>query len=214
MTRPGAGWRFPVPPPAGRGSRIGLFGGTFNPAHEGHRLASVAAMKRLRLDRVWWLVTPGNPLKERGGLPTLAARVEAAAHVADHPRIDVTGFEEALGSRYSVDTLRYLRRRFPGTGFVWIMGADILGQLHRWKHWRAFVEAVPLAVVDRPGSTFNAARGRAATVMARGRLREAEAAALVGARTPAFVFIHGPRSAASSTRLRAAAGEAGSGAPA
>ena len=201
----GGAWRFPVLPPVGRGLRIGLFGGTFNPPHEGHRLASVAAMKRLKLDRVWWLVTPGNPLKERDGLPTLAERTAAARRLANHPRIDVTGFEEALGSRYSVDTLRYLRRRCPGTGFVWIMGADILGQLHRWKHWRAFVGAVPLAVVDRPGSTFNAARGRAASVIGRDRIREGDAPALVGARPPAFVFIHGPRSAASSTRLRAAA---------
>ncbi len=206
---PERGWRFPVLPPVGRGCRIGLFGGSFNPAHEGHRLASLAAMKRLRLDRVWWLVTPGNPLKEKRGLASLTQRIAAARAVADHPRIDVTGFEEALGSRYSVRTVRYLQGRCPEAGFVWIMGADILGQLHRWKHWRAFVAAVPLAVVDRPGSTFNATRGRAATVMARGRLRENEAPALVGARPPAFVFIHGPRSTASSTALRAQLDAAG-----
>ncbi len=204
----GAPWRFPVLPRSGRSMRIGLFGGSFNPPHEGHRLASLAAMKRLRLDRIWWLVTPGNPLKTTNGLPSLDARVAAARALARHPRIDVTGFEAALGSRYSVQTVNYLRGRCPGTAFVWIMGADILAELHRWKHWREFVASVPIAVVDRPGSTFNATRGRAATVMAKDRLRESEAPALAGMRPPASVFIHGPRSLASSTRLRATHSEA------
>ena len=197
-------WRFPVLPRTGRGLRIGLFGGSFNPAHEGHRLASLAAMKRLGLDRVWWMVTPGNPLKESDGLAGLDARIEAARQVANHPRIDVTGFEAALGTRYSVETVDYLRRRCPGVQFVWIMGADILPQLHRWKRWREFLASIPIAIVDRPGSTFNATRGRAATFMARGRLRESEAPSLCGASPPASVFIHGPRSTASSTALRRA----------
>ena len=202
-TRAGAGrWRFPVLPRSGRNLRIGLFGGSFNPPHEGHRIASLAAMKRLRLDRVWWLVTPGNPLKSGQDLPGLDARVDAARALVRHPRIDVTGFEAALGTRYSVQTVRYLRRRCPGTAFVWIIGADILAELHRWKHWRAFAQSVPLAIVDRPGSTFNATRGRAATVMAKGRLRESEAPSLPGRRPPASVFIHGPRSTVSSTVLR------------
>ena len=204
MTRLPGAWRFPVLPPHGRGQRIGLLGGSFNPAHDGHRLASLAAMRRCRLDRVWWLVTPGNPLKETHGLPSLARRVAAAQAVSHHPRIDVTGFEAALGMRYSVETVDYLRRRCPGIDFVWIMGADIMAELHRWKRWREFVAALPIAVVDRPGSTFNATRGRAATFMAPGRLRENEAPSLPGMRPPAFVFIHGPRSATSSTRLRAA----------
>ncbi len=182
--------------------RIGLFGGSFNPPHEGHRLATLAAMRRLGLHRVWWIVTPGNPLKDHDGLSGLAQRVAAAQTVARHPRIDVTGFEDALGTRYSAETVAYLKRRCPGVDFVWIMGADILPELHRWKHWRAFVDSLPLAVVDRPGSTLNATRGRAATVMARGRLRESQAPSLPGRRPPASVFIHGPRSPASSTRLR------------
>ncbi|UDL94000.1 nicotinate-nucleotide adenylyltransferase [Lichenihabitans sp. PAMC28606] len=190
-------------PLTGRGMRIGLFGGSFNPPHEGHRLASLAAMKRLGLHRVWWIVTPGNPLKVAQGLPSLERRIAAAKIVAHHPRIDVTGFEAAIGTRYSVQTVDYLKRRCPGTSFVWIMGADILPELHRWKHWREFVASVPLVIVDRPGSTFNAKRGRAATVMAKGRLRENEAPSLSGKRPPASVFIHGPRSMASSTRLRA-----------
>jgi nicotinate-nucleotide adenylyltransferase len=189
-------------PRSGRGLRIGLFGGSFNPPHEGHRLVSLTAMRRLRLDRIWWIVTPGNPLKEAAGLPNLADRMAAARRMSRHPRIDVTGFEATIGTRYSVETVRYLQRRCPGVDFVWIMGADILAELHRWRRWRDFIGAIPIAVLDRPGSTFNATRGRAATTMAHGRLRENEAAILPGTPAPAFVFIHGPRSAASSTQLR------------
>ncbi len=203
---PRTAWRFPTLPRHGPGLRIGLFGGSFNPAHEGHRLASLAAMRRLKLDRVWWIVTPGNPLKSAAGLPTLEARIAAARRVARDPRVDVTGFEAALGTRFSVETVDYLKRRCPGTRFVWIMGADIMAELHRWRRWRAFVAALPIVVVDRPGSTFNATRGPAATLMAPARLREAEAGSLADRTPPAFVFIHGPRSAASSTRLRAGRG--------
>ena len=192
----------PVLPRHGRGLRIGLFGGSFNPPHEGHRLVSLIALRRLRLDRLWWIVTPGNPLKEAAGLPSLAFRIEAARRLTHDPRIDVTGFEAGIGTRFSVDTVRYLQRRCPGVHFVWIMGADILAELHRWRRWRDFIDAIPIAVVDRPGSTFNATRGPAATFMAHGRLRETEARRLPHAPAPAFVFIHGPRSTASSTRLR------------
>ncbi len=203
MSLEAGAWRFPTLPRHGQALRIGLLGGSFNPAHEGHRLASLAALRRLRLDRIWWIVTPGNPLKAAAGLPGLPDRIAAARKVASHPRIDVTGFEAALDTRWSVDTVRYLKRRCPGTRFVWIMGADIMAELHRWRRWRDFIEALPIGVVDRPGSTFNAARGRAATLMARGRLRENEAGSLADAEPPAFVFIHGPRSTLSSTRLRA-----------
>lgn len=200
MTRPPV----PVLPLHGREQRIGLLGGSFNPAHEGHRLVSLAALRRLGLDRVWWLVTPGNPLKAGQATPPLAGRVAVARAVARHPRIAVTGVEAALGTRYAVDTVRALRRRCPGVRFVWLMGADILAELPRWHRWRSFLAAVPVAVVDRPGSTLNAARGPAAAVLARGRVRESAAKALPLATPPAFVFLHGPRSAASSTRLRAA----------
>lgn len=196
-------WTFPVLPRHGAGQRIGLLGGSFNPAHEGHRLISLTAMRRLSLDRLWWLVTPGNPLKAASGVPSQAARIEAARTVSRHPRIDVTGFEAALGIRYSVETVDYLKGRCPGVRFVWVMGADILAELHRWRRWRAFVAALPIAVIDRPGSTFNATSGKAATLMGPGRLREAAAGQLAGTAPPAFVFIHGPRSTASSTRLRA-----------
>ena len=185
--------------------RIGLFGGSFNPPHEGHRLASLTALRRLGLDRVWWIVTPGNPLKETGGLPDLSTRMTAVRRVAHHPRITVTGIEAVIGTRYTVDTVAYLMRRCPGVRFVWIMGADNLLQLPRWRRWRELVGLVPVAVVDRPGSTWPALGGRAGAVLRRHRLAESEARLLPDKSPPAFVFLHGPRSPASSTALRHAA---------
>ncbi|MBS7697307.1 MULTISPECIES: nicotinate-nucleotide adenylyltransferase [unclassified Chelatococcus] len=196
---------FPVLPPHGPGLAIGLFGGTFNPPHEGHRLASLVAMKRLGLDRVWWIVTPGNPLKDNARLPPLAERMAAAKAVAEHPRIDITGFESAIGTRFTYDTLAYLRRRCPRTRFVWIMGADNLGTFHRWQNWRAIAALMPIVIVDRPGATIKAARAPAAVALHSMRMSERSAGALPGAAPPAWVFLHGPRSAQSSTALRAQA---------
>ena len=184
------------------GMRIGLFGGSFNPPHEGHRLVSTTALRRLGLDRVWWVVTPGNPLKRHDGLADLDTRIAAARQLADHPRIAVTGLEDGIGMRYTVDTVRYLKRRCAGVHFVWIMGADNLLQLPLWRRWRDLVELVPVAVVDRPGSTLRSLQGSAAAVLAPGRLRETEAHLLATRRPPAFVYLHGPRSSASSTALR------------
>lgn len=184
------------------GLRVGLFGGSFNPPHEGHRLASLTALRRVGLDRVWWIVTPGNPLKSHHGLAELDVRIAAARRVADHPRIAVTGLEDGIGMRYTVDTIRHLGRRCAGVDFVWIMGADNLLQLPRWRRWRELVDLVPVAVVDRPGSGLRSLHGRAAAVLAPGRLRESEARLLPGRRPPAFVYLHGPRSSASSTALR------------
>jgi len=130
--------------------RIGLFGGTFNPPHEGHRLASLIALKRLKLDAVWWLVTPGNPLKENAGLPPLHERIEAARALADHPRIIVTGLEAQIGTRYTFDTIDHLTRRCAGVRFAWIMGADNLASFHRWQRWREIAALTPIAVIDRP----------------------------------------------------------------
>jgi nicotinate-nucleotide adenylyltransferase len=134
--------------------RIGLFGGSFNPPHRGHVHATELALKRVGLDRVWWLVSPGNPLKETRGLPPLASRMEAARAIARDPRIVVTGLEAEIGTRYTYDTVAYLRRRCPGVRFVWIMGADILSQLPQWQRWRGIAELVPFAVIDRPGATW------------------------------------------------------------
>jgi len=189
-------------PPHGRGQRIGLFGGSFNPPHEGHRAASLLALHRLRLDRVWWLVSPGNPLKDTRGLPPLAERLEAARRVAAHPRIVVSGFEQRLRSSYTCDVVAALVRRSPSTHFVWLMGADAFADLHRWKNWRTIAATLPLAIIDRPGSTLRAAQTRAAAALAPYRLREDQAALLADAPPPAYVFLHGKRSPLSSTALR------------
>jgi nicotinate-nucleotide adenylyltransferase len=183
--------------------RIGLLGGSFNPAHQGHLLASETALRRLGLDRVWWIVTPGNPLKDNAGLPPLAERIAAARAVAQDPRIDVTGFEAAIGTRFTYDTLAYLGRRCPGVNFVWLMGADNLASFHRWQRWRLIAGLMPIAVIDRPGSTLKASRSAAAVALARRRLDESDAVLLPGAATPAWTFIHGRRSPLSSTALRA-----------
>ncbi|MDB5571070.1 MAG: nicotinate-nucleotide adenylyltransferase [Hyphomicrobiales bacterium] len=182
--------------------RIGLFGGTFNPPHDGHRHATLLALKRLKLDEVWWLVTPGNPLKENSGLPPLGMRMDAARRLARHPRIVVTGLEADIGTRYTFDTIDYLTKRCPGVDFVWIMGADNLASFHRWQHWREIAQLVPIAVVDRPQSTLKGAHSRTAAYLARHRLDEADAGLLARRGAPGFVFLHGPRSDLSSTELR------------
>ncbi|WP_114943049.1 nicotinate-nucleotide adenylyltransferase [Microvirga calopogonii] len=189
-------------PRAAPGMRIGLYGGSFNPAHAGHRHVSRMALKRLGLDRVWWIVTPGNPLKDTGELATTAMRVEEARRVSDDPRIDVTAFEEDIGARYTVDTLAYLKRRYPGVRFVWIMGADNLASFHRWRGWQRIARMMPMAVIDRPGWTLKATHSRSASALSSSRISEADAPALPGLAPPAWVFLHGPRSHLSSTQLR------------
>jgi nicotinate-nucleotide adenylyltransferase len=191
-------------PPHGPGLRIGLFGGSFNPPHEAHRAASLLAMKKLQLDRMWWLVTPGNPLKDTRELPSLEARIAQAAALADHPRIDVTGFESVIGTKYSCDTIRWLLKEAPGTHFVWVMGADNLKDFHRWKNWRDIFMMLPVAVVDRGGLSLRAASGAAAISFARARLPENKASALPGLPPPAWVYLHGVKSDLSSTAIREA----------
>jgi nicotinate-nucleotide adenylyltransferase len=184
------------------GMRIGLLGGSFNPPHEAHRAISLFAIKRLKLDRVWWLVTPGNPLKSRDALHDLDARMEAARKMADDPRIDVSCLEAVIGVRYTVDTISYLRRRASGLRFVWIMGADNLAQFHRWQNWRRIASEVPIAVIDRPPQSFRALAAPAAQALARYRLPENQATRLADQYPPAWVFLTGMKSNLSSTVLR------------
>ena len=191
-------------PNAGDGQSIGLLGGSFNPPHDGHLHISELVFARARLDRIWWIVTPGNPLKDHGNLAPLADRVAACREVARHPRIDVTAFEARYSVRYSADTLAILKRQRPRLNFVWIMGADNLATFHRWQNWRGIARMVPMIVVDRPGSTFAPASAPAAIALSRYRIDEEDAATLPLMRPPAWTFLHGPRSPLSSTALRAA----------
>jgi nicotinate-nucleotide adenylyltransferase len=184
------------------GMRVGLLGGSFNPPHIAHRAISLFAIKRLKLDRVWWLVTPGNPLKDHGPLPDLDQRAEAARQMANDPRIDVSCLEAVIGTRYTVDTITYLRRRAAGLRLVWIMGADNLAQFHRWQNWRRIASEVPIAVIDRPPQSFRAMAAPAAQALARYRLPENQAGRLADQRAPAWVFLTGMKSSLSSTGLR------------
>jgi nicotinate-nucleotide adenylyltransferase len=184
------------------GMRVGLLGGSFNPPHAAHRAISQFAIKRLKLDRVWWLLTPGNPLKDNGGLHDLSERADAAREVADDPRIDISCLEAVIGVRYTVDTIIHLRRRVSGVHFVWIMGADNLAQFHRWKDWRRIASEVPIAVIDRPPQSFRALAAPAAQALARYRLPENQANRLAEQRAPAWVFLSGMKLSLSSTRLR------------
>ena len=184
------------------GMRIGLLGGSFNPPHAAHRAISLFAIKRLKLDRVWWLVTPGNPLKENGGLHDLDARAEAARKMADDPRIDISCLESVIGTRYTEDTISYLRRRCSGLRLVWIMGADNLAQFHRWQNWRRIAYQVPMAVIDRPPQSFRALAAPAARALERYRIPESAAGGLADRCAPAWVFLTGMKSPLSSTGLR------------
>jgi nicotinate-nucleotide adenylyltransferase len=184
--------------------RIGLFGGTFDPPHDAHRAACLIAMKRLALDRVWWLVTPGNPLKDTRGLAPLAQRIAAARALASHPRIDVTGLEADIGTSFTFATIAYLRRHCPGVRFVWIMGADNLRSFHRWQKWRGIAAMVPMAVVDRLGPSLYAGASAAGQALARARIPEVAARSLPLRKPPAWVYLHGLKSPLSSTALRAA----------
>jgi len=189
------------------GRRVGVLGGSFNPAHEGHRHISILALRRLKLDEVWWMVSPQNPLKGAGDMAPLQKRMERARAVADHPRINVTDIEVRLGTRYTADTVEALKKRFSGIRFVWLMGADNLCQIPSWRDWRRIFEAVPIAVFTRPSYSLRALSGRAARQFAACRVSESRASALTEAQPPAWVFLHGPAHGQSSTRIRAESAE-------
>jgi nicotinate-nucleotide adenylyltransferase len=189
-------------PPHAAGQRIGLYGGSFNPPHAGHRQVSLLALRRLGLDSVWWLVTPGNPLKDAGNLAPMVERMECAAVVAAHPRIVISGAEAGLGTRYTADLIRILKRRAPSVSFVWIMGGDNLDQLHRWEQWREIAGSVPIAVVNRPGHLMSPLSSRAGQALNPWRVDEAEAPILALQAPPAWIYLTGPRTEVSSTALR------------
>ncbi len=182
--------------------RVGLLGGSFNPAHEGHRHVSASALRRLGLDEVWWLVSPQNPLKPVQGMAPLCKRLVAARKVARHPRIRVTAIEAGLGTRYTADTLEALARRFPNIRFVWLMGADNLAQISRWQRWRRIFRTVPIAVFDRSPYSFKALAGKAARRFAHRRLPERQASVLADTQPPAWIFLHTRLHPASATVIR------------
>ena len=189
-----------------RGARIGLLGGSFNPAHAGHLQISREALKRLGLTGVWWLVSPQNPLKSTAGMAPLAERLQRAkAESKVEPRITVTALETLLGTRYTADTLRQIKRRFPAVRFVWLMGADNLGQMSRWESWQEIFHLHPVATLARPGYSASASSAKAARRFARFRVKESAARGLAALAPPAWVFLHCKLSALSATRIRAKA---------
>ena len=189
-------------PRAEKGMVIGLLGGSFDPAHEGHAAITRAALRRFGLDRVWWLVSPGNPLKAQGPA-SLPRRIEAARAVMHDPRVVITGIETVIGTRYTADTLRALRKLYPGVRFVWLMGSDNLASFHRWQDWRGIAASVPIGVLARPGSRLSARFSPAARWMAEARLPAESSALLAQGPTPRWCMINLPLSNASSTALRA-----------
>jgi nicotinate-nucleotide adenylyltransferase len=182
---------------------VGLLGGSFNPAHAGHLHVARAALRQLRLDQVWLLVSPGNPLKRRDGMAPFAQRLASARRIADGRRIIATDIEQRLGTRYTADTLRLLHRRFPRVRFVWLMGADNLVQLPRWNRWLDIARGTAFAVLPRPGFTGAALAGQAAQRLRHHRLKVSLAHALAARATPAWVFLPGRQHAASATAIRA-----------
>ena len=188
-----------------KGMAVGLFGGSFNPPHEGHALVAEIALQRLGLDQLWWMVTPGNPLKSHRELAPLSERIRMSEAILPDPRIRVTAFEKRLGQAYTAKTLERVRARNHGVRFVWIMGADNLATFHRWQNWQKIAMTFPIAVIDRPGATLSYLSARMAKTFDHARVDEADARTLPFRRAPAWTFIHGPRSTASSTALRRAA---------
>jgi nicotinate-nucleotide adenylyltransferase len=189
-------------PPFGRGQKIGLFGGSFNPAHAGHRMVALYALKRLQLDWVWWLVSPQNPLKDTKVTGEYSTRVALAKTIAKHPRFIVTNLEKQIHSRNTAQTLSALHIALKQAHFVWIMGADSFRDLDRWKRWSKITETLPLAVLARPGYSVRALGSQAANRYAKNRARNEQAGVLSKRKAPAWVFISMPLRKESSTAIR------------
>ena len=193
----------PYSGPAFAGRRIGLLGGSFNPAHDGHVAMSLHALKRLQLDGIWWLVSPQNPLKPKAGMKPFAERLRYARSLTkNHPLLCATGLEAQLGTRYTVDTIRALQTRMPGTRFVWLMGADNLRQIDQWRHWKSLFQMVPIAVFRRPGYAADAASCLAAQRFAAARQRVDAARHLALMTPPAWLMLDNKYSLFSATQLR------------
>ncbi len=184
---------------------IGLLGGSFNPAHDGHRRLALWALRALDLDQVWLLVTPGNPLKAGHPSRPLAERLVSASMLADGKRVIATGIEAHLNTHFTVDTIRALKRRFPAARFIWLMGADSLRDLPRWRGWQQIARLVPFAVFPRPSYNHAALAGQAAHRFHRSRHRLAEAKLMARAGPPAWIYLAGREDSISATALRAAA---------
>lgn len=185
-----------------KGMRVGLFGGSFNPPHAGHILVTEIALRRLELDQLWWIVTPGNPLKNNGNLPSLKDRIALSEKIIEDPRVKVTGFEANYNVRFTADTLQKVKGRNPGVHFAWVMGADNLKNFHHWQNWQEIAETFPIAVIDRPDSTLSYLSSVMAKTYDHARQDENDAKRLIQRPAPAWTFIHGPRSPLSSSAIR------------
>ena len=188
---------------SGTMQRIGLLGGSFNPAHRGHRRMSLAAMDALGLDAVWWLVSPGNPLKPAKGMAPYEARLASAREQAKGTRIKVSDFERDAGTRYTVDTLKRIMNRWPKHRFIWLMGEDTVAQFHQWKRWRALARMVPIAVLSRPGYDDDARAARAMGWLRRFVRPASQARLWTEWSVPAISFLRLPPDRTSATRLSA-----------
>ncbi len=188
-------------PSVGKGQSVGLFGGSFDPAHAGHVHFTREAIKRFGLDHVWWLVSPGNPIKSAGPA-ALSVRMARAHALMDHPRVTVTALEASLGTAITADTLARLRAIYPGVRFVWLMGADNLAGLHRWFHWRDVMDQVPIGVLARPGSVLSAPLSPAAFLYRKNRVAARDAHLLKYLQAPAWCYLPIPMRHESSTLLR------------
>jgi nicotinate-nucleotide adenylyltransferase len=202
QTADGIAARYLKMPHAEPGMAIGLFGGSFNPPHAGHVLLAEIALRRLQLDQLWWIVTPGNPLKSLKELMPLKDRLAACEKLAEDPRIKITAFEAAHRIRYTEDTLKLVKSRNPDVHFVWLMGADNLKNFHRWQNWQKIATTFPLAVIDRPGATLSYISSKMAKTFDYARIDEDDASRLALMKAPAWTFIHGPRSSLSSSAIR------------
>lgn len=196
-----------MPPLGLPGRKIGLLGGSFNPAHEGHLHISSLALKRLKLDELWWLVSPQNPLKSESSMASLPKRLRDAKKVAGvNPRIIVTDVEDELSTRYTVDSIEALKRRYPGVSFVWIMGADLLTEVPKWKNWRQLFRSVPIAIFARPAYSSRALSSKAARRFAGSRIARSRIGSLADMRPPAWAFLRTRLNRESATRIRAREG--------